>query len=171
MSYRTTPNFKKIINSHNAAKLNPDVFVPPCNCRQKELCPLNGQCRERNVVYQATVIPTQNPAETETYTGMTSTEFKDRFRNHNKSFNHLRYKSETTLSLHIWSLKNMNIDFDIHWKVIDRAKPFSPVTGVCNLCTLEKYYIIFKPEGATVNRNEEIYKPCIHRKALLLDNT
>ena len=122
-------------------------------------------------MYQATVIPTQNPAETETYTGMTSTEFKDRYRNHTKSFNNLRYSNETTLSLHIWSLKNMNIDFDIQWKVIDRAKPFSPVTGVCNLCTLEKYYIIFKPEGATLNKNEEIYKPCIHRRPLLLDNT
>ena len=172
MSYRTTPNFKKIINSHNATTLKPEAFVPPCNCRKKELCPLNPiKCRTRNVVYQATVIPTQNPAETETYTGMTSTEFKDRYRNHTKSFNNLRYSNETTLSLHIWSLKNMNIDFDIQWKVIDRAKPFSPVTGVCNLCTLEKYYIIFKPEGATLNKNEEIYKPCIHRRPLLLDNT
>ena len=111
----------------------------PATVEEKKLCPLSGQCREKNVVYQATVIPTQTPEDSKTYTGMTSTEFKDRFRNHNKSFNHLRYSKETTLSLHVWSLKNLNIDYDIQWKVIDRAKPFSPVTGVCNLCTLILY--------------------------------
>ena len=102
---------------------------------------------------------------------MTSNEFKDRYRNHTKSFRHLTYSQETTLSLHIWSLKEKNIDYDIHWKIIDRARPFNPVTGVCALCTLEKYYIIFEPGGATLNKNEEIYKACLHKTPLLLDNT
>ena len=99
------------------------IFIPPLLSSPSSDLPI--------YIYIYTVIPTQNPEESKTYTGMTSTEFKDRFRNHNKSFNHLRYSKETTLSLHVWSLQNLNIDYDIQWKVIDRANPFSPVTGVC----------------------------------------
>ena len=102
---------------------------------------------------------------------MTSTEFKDRYRSHKKSFNNYTYKAETTLSQHIWKLKSQNIDFDEKWKILDRARPFSPVTGVCPLCTLEKFYIISFPEEATLNKNDEIFKPCLHRRPLLLDKT
>ena len=50
------------------------------------------------------------------------------------------------LSSHIWELKNKNIDFQVTWTILDRAKPFSPVTQICNLCTKEKYFIIFEPD-------------------------
>ena len=171
MSYRTTPNFKQIISSHNAKIMKGGNFDPPCNCQKKDSCPLNGKCRVKNLIYQATITTHQNPPQTETYVGMTSTEFKDRHRNHKKSFNHYTYKAETTLSQHIWRLKSKNIEFDEEWKILDRARPLSPVTGVCSLCTLEKFYIISYPEEATLNKNEEIYKPCIHRKLFLLDKT
>ena len=113
-------------------------------------------------MYQATVTTHQTPPEVETYTGMTSTEFKDRFRNDKQSFDKENKKSQTTLSQHIWKLKEQNVNFDLSWKFIGRAKPFSPVTGVCALCTLEKYLILTSESGATLNRNYEIYKPCIH---------
>ena len=88
-------------------------------------------------------------------------------------FHKLEYiqRSATTLSQHIWELKNKNIEYDLSWKIIGRAKPFSPVTGVCALCTLEKYFILTSESGATLNRNYEIFKPCIHRIHLLLDKT
>ena len=50
----------------------------------------------------------------------------------------------------------MNVDFYIQWKVIDRAKPFSPLPGVCNLFPFEKNDIIFKPEGATLTKKEVV---------------
>ena len=145
----------------------------PFNCRKKEDCPRpeNGTCRSKNVVYQATVTTHQNPPEVETYTGMTSTEFKDRYRNHKQSFEKESKKSQTTLSQHIWELKNQQINFDVTWKFIGRARPFNPATGMCALCTLEKYFILSSESGATLNRNYEIYKPCIHRSPLLLDKT
>ena len=122
-------------------------------------------------MYQATVTTHQNPPQVETYTGMTATQFKDRYKNHQQTFDKEAKKSQTTLSQHIWELKNQNIAFYMTWKIIGRAKPFSPVTGVCNLCTLEKYFILTSESGATLNRNYEIYKPCIHRTHLLLDKT
>ena len=64
---------------------------------------------------------------------MTSTEFKDRYINHETSFNNFKYKTETTISQYIWKPKSGILDYDLERKVIDRAKPFSPVTGVCAL--------------------------------------
>ena len=122
-------------------------------------------------MYQATVTTHQNPPEVETYTGMTSTQFKDRYKNHQQTFDYKAKKSQTTLSQHIWQLKNQQIDFDVSWKIIGRARPYNPATGVCALCTLEKDFILTSESGATLNRNYEIYKPCIHRKSLLLDKT
>ena len=145
--------------------------TPPCNCRQKDTCPINGQCRVNNLIYQATITTQQDPPVIQKYIGMTSTQFKDRLANHRKSFKTEKYKTETTLSQYIWTLKQENTSFDLKWKIMDRAKPFSPVTGVCALCTLEKYYIICHPDQATLNKNEEIFNSCRHKTHLLLDKT
>ena len=83
MSYRNTPNIKKIISSHNTKLLKSEKSEPPCNC-QKNPCPLPGQCRAKSVIYQATVTTQQNPPQTETYIGMTSREFKKRAQEHTR---------------------------------------------------------------------------------------
>ena len=95
------------------------------------------------------------------------TTFKDRYRNHKSSFKHQR-NSNTTLSRHIWDLKSKNIDYQVTWKILDRAKPFSPVTQLCNLCTKEKYFIIFEPNEASLNKKEELFNYCLHKSSQLL---
>ena len=55
---------------------------------------------------------------------------------HKYSFNHIEAK-QTTLSNYIHLLKEKNIQFEIHWDMMDSAKPFDPVTGTCALCNLE----------------------------------
>ena len=167
MSYRTTPNVSKIIAAHNAKLLNQNKEDPPCNCRVKSNCPLDGKCRAENVIYQATVTTEQVPPVLDTYIGMT-TSFKDRFRGHSSSFENEKFKNQTTLSQHIWSLKDRAINFKVSWKIIGRAKSFSPVTGVCRLCTLEKFYLMTKPEEGSLNKNEEIYRSCLHKSHQLL---
>ena len=125
----------------------------------------------KNLIYQASVVTTQPIPETHTYIGLTANEFKSRLGNHKKSFNHSQYKSDTTLSQFIWELKGENVGYDVYWKPIDRATPFNPVTGICNLCTLEKYYLIFKPETYTINKSDEINSYCLHKPSQLLENT
>ena len=169
MSYRTVPNFKKLISSHNTKLLKGDVEDPPCNCQKSRVCPIPGECLKENVVYQATVTPTVG--NTETYIGMTSTTFKERLANHDKSFNHLKYSTETELSKFIWKLKEDQVGYNINWRIVDRAPTFNPITRVCKLCTLEKYYIVYQPNSATLNHHDEIFKPCPHRLSLLLDQT
>ena len=49
----------------------------------------------------------------EHYIGMTPNTFKERFRNHMKSFNHKKYSNETELSKYVWHLKENNTDYTI----------------------------------------------------------
>ena len=132
----------------------------------------NGDCRLDCVIYKATVTSSNPQLPVETYTGMTEPFFKLRFGNHNKAFNNReKYESDSELSKYIWKLKDQNLDYQIEWEVLDRAPGYNPVTKVCKLCTLEKYYIVFHPESASLNQHEEWFKPCPHRRNKLLENT
>jgi hypothetical protein len=164
---------KHVIAAHNAKVLTKqkDSVKRKCSCPRGSICPLDGECLSNNIVYQATVTPTNPPAEAQTYVCLTANTFKQRLGNHKKSFNHRRYRTDTTLSDYIWELKDDGIEYDLKWKIIDKARPFSPVTGICALCTLEKFYIIFKPELATINKKEEINNYCLHKTHVLLDKT
>ena len=168
MSYRTTPNFKKIISAHNSKILKEKTPDPPCNCLDKSTCPLDGSCRASNIVYQATLTTEENPPSVETYVGLTATEFKDRHRNHKTSMNNKSYSNSTTLSAKVWELKKEKIPFNLKWKILGRAQPFSPTSGVCNLCTLEKFIILTKPQESSLNKRSEIFGACRHKEKVLL---
>ena len=106
---------------------------------------------------------------TEYYVGLTDTEFKERYRNHKKSFTLARYKHETDLGNYIWSLKKKkNIRYSITWKILGRAPAYNNVTKMCKLCTLEKYFIICKPTMATLNQKCGILSSCQHARKFSL---
>ena len=158
---------KQIISSHNKKLLrqSENPKIKKCNCT-KEPCPIEGKCQTENVVYQATVL---SENDEQTYVGLTSTSFKARWSNHKTAFKHKKHKNDTTLAQHIWELQESDLNYTITWKFLGRAQPFSPVSGVCNLCTLEKWHILFTPNLATLNKKEEIGNYCLHKKPRLLD--
>ena len=162
----------QIISSHNSKILKSEEMSAErkCNCT-KDVCPLGGKCLEKNVVYQATVTPTSDPTKVEYYVGLCATSFKARYSAHQTSFKHEEYGNKTTLSTHVWDQKQKNIKYDIKWKILDRGKSFSPVSGICNLCTKEKYFIIFEPEKATLNKKDELNNTCLHKNSVLLEKT
>ena len=47
-------------------------------------------------------------------------------------------------------LKDQNIEYSLKFKQLVQASPFNPVTGMCRLCLSEKYFIMFKPDGANI---------------------
>ena len=154
-------NVQQIINSHNktiltsAAENNNKL----CNCREKNSCPLNGKCLQKGVVYQATVVQ-KHTNQKGTYIGITENEFKTRYIQHTSSFRLpvLHKKSTTTLSEHVWNLKNNNIEHCISWEIIENSHPHSTASKKCNLCTAEKYSILTgKP---TLNKRREIFAQC-----------
>ena len=168
LSYSTCPNMNTHISRHNNRILNPDAGEEdkPCDCTRME-CPMNGNCGKRNVVYQATV--TSNDGKVEHYVGVAAL-FKSRYKGHRTSINNPNYKSATTLSKYIWKLKEEKIGYDIKWRYIDRGSLYNPITRKCNLCNKEKFYIIYKPHMATLNRRHELYTSCKHRFMPLLSN-
>ena len=112
----THPSVQQIIKGHyqtilrNSAQPTQDQAETACNCRKKDECPLEGNCLSKGIVYQAQVT---SASKTETYIGLTATEFKARFRNHQVSFNNETHKNDTELSKHIWQLKNKEQHFKI----------------------------------------------------------
>ena len=161
---------QKIARHNNAVKKKEEEAeeIPPgCNCK-KDPCPLHNKCQVDKIIYKATV-STDNTVET--YTGLTGNTFKKRYGGHKTSFNHRKYSTSTTLSKHIWKLKDERKDYDIVWSVTDRAPAYNPVTGTCRLCLKEKYYIMFYPHIATLNDRSEFFNTCRHRLHSLLSNT
>ena len=167
LSYRCLPNLKSSIAKHNFKILKDEEQEPPpkCNCRDASTCPLPGKCTIQRLVYRATVT---TPASEEKYVGLTANTFKKRYGGHKQDFIKPEGRTSSTLAGHIWKLKDRSEDPHIKWEVVCRAAPFSPTTGVCNLCTSEKWNIIYKSENATLNKRSEIFNHCRHKEALLL---
>ena len=126
-------------------------------------CPLQGKCKTAGLVYQAS-----DSIPTETYTGLTGGTFKARYNGHTASMRHLKNKTDTTLSHHVWDLKQAGIDYSISWKVLARGRGYNQTSKSCRLCLLEKHFIMFNPDGATLNRRSELYSSCQHRARLRL---
>ena len=173
VSYRCMPNMGQAVNKHNKKVSNqklPQSEPPGCNCQGgPDTCPVDEKCQMQGVVYQATVSREDNNT-TETYTGLTARRFKDRYYEHRQDFNN-QTREGTSLSHHIWNLKEKNTDHSISWKILAKCESFNPATRKCNLCLREKYCIIFKPEGASLNARSELFATCRHRLKLLLDKT
>ena len=143
LSYSCIPNVQQILKGHNKSVLANSAQPTPdqageraCKKKKKKQCPLEGNCLAKGIVYQAQVT---SGRQTETYVGLTATEFKSRFRNHQMSFNNEMHKNDTELSKHTWQLKSNEQRFTIKWKILAKVKIDSNLTKRCNLCTTEKH--------------------------------
>ena len=106
-------NMKQIITKHNKVLTENDQLINTktanerqtrCSCRQIETCPLDGQCLNSGIIYQAAVTRQGNKRE-ENYTGLTDNTFKTRYNAHTSSFRNENKRYATTLSKFIWSLR------------------------------------------------------------------
>ena len=95
---------------------------------------------------------------------------KSRYKNHTCSFRNERYRNSTELSKYVWGLKDKKTDYQIRWRSIRHARSYSNVTKKCNLYLWEKYYIICRPNMATLNNRNELVSSCRHAKKFLLNN-
>ena len=105
---------KAKISSHNFKVKKEEEETQPlygCNCtRAIGPCPLDGNCLVNSLVYKSEIKEDTNN-NTETYTGLTSRTFKKRYYEHRNSVNHRDSDHSTTLSSHIWKLKDKNENF------------------------------------------------------------
>ena len=94
--------------------------------------------------------------------------FKKRYYGHSSSLRNSKEENSTTLSSHIWKLKDQNEHYTVSWWIIDRGKDYNPSTKSCNICEKEKFHIMFNPKTATLNSRREIFATCAHRRTKLL---
>ena len=172
ISYKRMPNMAQAVAGHNTKVLNGDRQPdqqPGCNCQGGPgTCPVQGKCLTRCVVYEAAVeqIPS---GKTETYTGVTARSFKARLYEHRADMNKESSRIKSTLAAHVWDLKDEHIQYKVSWKLKDRATDFNPVTKKCRVCLKEKYHIMYKTDGSTLNSRSEVFNTCRHRKQKLLE--
>ena len=156
------PNMAQAV-ARNNMKLLKDTeeatTTPRCNCRGGPAnCPVEGKCQTKGVVYRATVKQTLTGIEN-TYTGLTGRNFKDRLYEHNTNMN-VRPSKPTKLS----------INYTTNWRILDRAPTFNPITRKCRVCLKEKFYIMYDKSGSSLNKRQEVFNTCMHRKSKLLEN-
>ena len=172
LSYSCTPNMKSIISSHNKKILEKkpqDENNCCCTPANKNNCPLEGNCKTSELVYQASV--SSDNGVVRNYTGAAATTFKLRYNNHKKSFTHRKYRHETVLSDYIWDLKDQGINFSIKWKIIRRSQAYSPVTQKCRLCLDEKVQIMRNSGNPSfLNKRNEMFSKCRHRNEHLMSS-
>ena len=87
------------------------VVTDSCTCNIKDICLLNGECRSKSIVYQATV---KAEREEKTYVGLRETEFKIRYHNHTASFRNQNKRNATELWKYIWVLKEKKINYALN---------------------------------------------------------
>ena len=133
------------------------------------VCPVQGKCKTDCVVYRATVTET-GTGSVETYTGVTGNTFKQRYGGHTSDINLRKNRHKSSLADHIWNLKDDNKPYDIHWDLIDRSSSFNPITRKCRICLKEKREILYNRNGSTLNKRNEVFNTCRHRKQKLLSN-
>ena len=75
------------------------------------------------------------------YFGVSETPSKERFRNHKKEFNFVKYRNSTELSKYIWQLKDLNITPKISWEIAAVIRCAARI-DCCKLCLTEKLFII-----------------------------
>ena len=160
LSYSCTPKMANILAAHNKRLLkshNGKSESKPCNCRYNLSCPLNGNCCNMAIVYQATV---QTNDQSKNYFGLCETEFKTRYYNHNHSYNSDSKRNATELSKFIWSCKDSGLNPIISWKIVYHAIPYQHGGKICHLCLAEKYAILTANDAALLNKRTELVNKC-----------
>ena len=185
-SYRTVPNMAKQVARKNGRILKTKVAPTPpkCNCQpcRKHECPLPGKCTISDICYCCAVTREDNNTVNR-YAGQTVQTIKARSKQHKSDANKYAEKLATQhqtqqhsdnnkktsrLSKHIGTLLHQNIPHHLDWSVLARAAPHDPVTGWCQLCNVEKWFIMFRPEFADLNLRTELFGWCLHKTRNLL---
>ena len=167
LSYCCTSNVGNIIKQRNSKVLSKtnDNTNRKCNCRSKPNCPLNGECLTQYLVYKATSATSRNSF---VYYRASEREFKSRYNNHTKSFRHCKCMNETELSKHVWNLKGHSLDNNLSWEIHKKVSPYQCDSKRCELCLLEKVFIIFAGPDTLLNKRTELVSQCRHRNEFLL---
>ena len=155
---------KKLLSTFPKAN-RPPTADPKCNCRIKTACLLNGECKQKSIVYKAEISSNNT---TKLYYESCSTDFKTRFSNHKHSFTHCNKRNATELSKEVWRAKDDGVEPSIKWSIVSAASSYNSGESKCNLCLTEKLAILSSDRKIMLNKRSEIVNTCCHRKKFKL---
>ena len=163
---------KAHIAAHNMkilSKKEDDEQEVTCNCRANgPPCPLGGECQISSIVYKATVTTKDGSNISKFYHGMTGGPFKSRYNGHKHDMRHKDIYG-TTLSRHVWRLREMKVKFGLIWEIKEKAVIYKPGGKDCKLCNAEKYHILMANDKGSLNCRSELLSKCRHRAKWKLD--
>ena len=96
------------------------------------------------------------------YIGLTANPFKTRYGQHRHSFTNEALKHSTSLSSHIWKLNEQNMDYQLSWSILCKARSYPGGGNQCDLCTMEAKHILFDRDKL-LNKRDELVTSCRHR--------
>ena len=166
------PNIRSKITSHNKKVLQSKPTEPQklCICLIREDCPMNGLCLTSSILYEATITCSHSKFKQKRYKGICETTFKKRYANQKKSFNLIKSKNDTTLSIEYWNLKQKQQTPKLTWEIKGQYKVYNSTLKKCNLCLNEKLAIIDDPDKNLLNKRLEVISQCCHRNRFKLIN-
>ena len=135
-------NIKSVINMHNKEVImEKKTQTVKCNCINKPDCPLSNQCQITNIIYKTKITSNLQNYHEKTYCGTSEGTFKQRYGNHNKSFSHEKYRTDTGLSKEYWRLKELKAQPQVKFYILKRCR-LAKRTGICYLYLNEKLFIV-----------------------------
>ena len=140
-----------------------------CTCNSTHPCPLDGKCNVSEVIYRADIL--ENNESTWYYIGQTMNPFKERWSNHNSTFNNRNTNQHCYLKDKIWELQDNGVDFTVKWKIIRKSKAYRPGDSGCRLCLDEKLAILDNwGDPKLLNKDKMIMAPCLHKPKFKINN-
>ena len=172
ISYRCLANMGNRLSKHNAKMLSSANPKPnpkaTCNCQRskKADCPMPGACNQDGAIYEATV--KTDDGRVESYVGLAKN-FKKQWPKHKSTMSDRHADGQTTLSKYVWRKRDEGLNPEVSWKYLEKNVPdFNPVTGICKLCTREKFQILLNPSVATLNKKREFFSSCRHKLSYII---
>jgi hypothetical protein len=172
VSYGCMPNIGSIISSHNKKVLEDRTPLErgTCNCpqRNKENCPLDGQCTTSNILYEAKISSSEQDYPEKMYVGISEPPFKTRLGNHKRDCNNKSYEKTTELSKEVWKIKDRGFTPTIKWRIIKQLPAYNPESKKCQLCLGEKVEILERDPANLLNKRSELVSTCRHKNKFML---
>ena len=133
---------------------------------KKTPMPTNDKCLTNNVLYKASITP--NEENPKIYYGVCKTAFKRRYANHKKTFNNIKYQTDTELSNEYWNIISANKTSNVSWEIMGTHKSYSQSSKRCLLRLNEKLAIALYKDDNMLNKRYEIISKCRHRNKYML---
>ena len=121
-------------------------------------------------MYEATVNADVPRYEARTYKGITERTFKERFKEHNKTFRDPKRKAESELSKEVWNIKEAGGTPVVTWCILQKSRTYNPTARRCALCLTEKLAIAEHTGKDLLNKRSEVVAKCRHQFKYQLEN-